>query len=159
MNANNTGDAGLVTLGRAALSNPTDSINGQPTTLMTDKAGRLVVTEGHIRDLVAPQQTNLTGTSETTIVTAAGTSVFVDIMQLIITTTNAAAATLTLKDSTSGTVRAVLNYPNAASVPTTPLILNFNPPLPQATANNNWTLTASVNANGYEVTAVYAKNQ
>ena len=143
---------------RAATANPTNATGGNAVSLMADKAGRLVVTEGNVRELIAVQQTSFSGTGETTIVTAAGASVFADLMTLIITTANTAAATLTLKDSTAGTTRAVLNYPNAASAPSTPLVINFNPPLPQASANNNWTLTASAAAGNVNVTAIYAKN-
>lgn len=108
--------------------------------------------------ILGVQQTTFTGTSETTIVPAGGAGVFNDLMALIITTANTAAATLTLKDATAGTTRAVLNYPNAASAPSTPMVINFNPPLPQAAANNNWTVIASAAAGNVNVTAVFAKN-
>jgi hypothetical protein len=134
---------------RAATANPTNATGGNAVSLMADKAGRLVVTEGTVRELIAVQQTAVSGTGETTIVTAAGANVFADLMSLIITT---------LKDSTGGTTRAVFNYPNAASAPSTPLVINFNPPLPQSGANANWTLTASAAAGAVNVTAVYAKN-
>jgi hypothetical protein len=145
--------------GRAATANPANATGGNLTSVMVDKAGRVVVTEGHVRELVATQQTTISAsTSETTIVTAGAAGVFNDIAQLIITTPNAAAATLTLKDATGGTTRGIFNYPNAASAPSTPLVLTFNPPLPQAVAANNWTLTASANAGTVQITAVYVKN-
>jgi hypothetical protein len=143
---------------RAATANPTNTTNGNMVALMADKVGRAVVATNQVRDLVGVQQTNVSGTGETTIITAGGAGVFNDIVELIITTVNAAAATLTLKDATAGTTRAVLNYPNAASAPGTPLVIPFPTPLPQAAANNNWTLTASANASGFNVTAVFAKN-
>jgi hypothetical protein len=144
---------------RAATANPTNATGGNLVGVMADKAGRLVVTEGHVRELVAMQTTTISAsTSETTIVTAGGASVFADISQISITTTNAAAATLTLKDATAGTTQAVWNYPSAAANPNVPLVLNFPIPMKQTTANNNWTLTASVNAGNFIVNVVYVKN-
>ena len=70
---------------------------------------------------------------------------------LIVTTPNAAAATLTLSDGTQ-TV-AVFDYPNAAVAPAAPLVVNV--PLPQSKANAAWTLQASANASGYHVTAIW----
>lgn len=146
-------------LGRAALTNPTDATDGNTIQLMLDKAGRVVTANGHVRDLVGVQTTAIAAsTAETTIITAGGAGVFNDITQLVITTTNAAAGTLTIKDSTAGTTRMILDYPNAASAPGTPMVIPFNPPLPQSSANANWTITASVNAGHYEVTAIFIKN-
>jgi hypothetical protein len=129
---------------RGATANPTSVTNGQLVAPMTDKAGRLVVTNAHIRDLVASQQTNVAANTETTIVTAGGAGVFNDLVQLIITTAGAAAQTITIKDATGGTTRMILNYPNAAVAPGSPLVLNFDPPLRQAAAANNWTVTQSL---------------
>jgi hypothetical protein len=144
---------------RAAIANPTNATGGNLVGMMADKAGRLVVTPGHVRELVSVQTTTISAsTSETVIVSAPGPSVFADISQISITTTNAAAATLTLKDATAGTTRAVWNYPSAAANPNVPLILDFPVPMPQAVANNNWTLTASVNAGNFIVNVVYVKN-
>lgn len=143
----------------AATTNPTNAVAGNLVGLMADKAGRLVTTGANVRELIGVQQTTIaSGTAETTIVSAGGAGVFNDLTELIITTINAVAATLTLKDATTGTTRAVFDYPNAASAPGVPLVITFNPPLPQAVANNNWTLTASVAAGAIHITAVFAKN-
>lgn len=93
-------------------------------------------------------------TAETTIVTADPNFPNM-LMQLVITSTDAAASTLTLRDGTAGTTRAIYDYPNAAAAPGAPLVVSFNPPLLQA-SNANWTLQASVNAGAYHVMAVYA---
>ena len=103
------------------------------------------------------QQTTIAAASvaETTIVTAdAGFPL--ELHELIITTPNAAAATLTLRDATGGNVRAIIDYPNAAAAPGTPCVVPFNPPLQNA-ANANWTLQASANASGIHVTAVFSR--
>ena len=61
-------------------------------------------------------QTNVSGTGAVTIIPASGSSTESrDLVTLIITTTNAAAATVTISDGTK-TV-AVLNYPNTAAAP------------------------------------------
>ena len=145
--------------GRAATANPTNTANGSTAALMTDKAGRLVVTTSQVRDLVGIQTTAISAsTAETTIITAGGAGVFNDLAQLIITTTNAAAATLTIRDATAGTTRMIIDYPNAAVAPSSPFIVDFAVPVPQAAANANWTAQASVNAGHFEITAVFIKN-
>lgn len=102
------------------------------------------------------QATTISNTAETTIVTAnAGASNLLE--QLIVTTVDAAIATLTLRDSTAGTTRAIFDYPNAASAPGVPFVVNFSPPLYQA-VNAAWTLQASANATSMHVLAVYTLN-
>lgn len=96
-------------------------------------------------------------TAETTLI-AADANFRLDIMGLVITTTNAAAATLTFRDSTGGSARMVIDYPNAALAPSTPFVISFAElPLAQlAGKNNNWTVQASVNAAAFHITAQYA---
>lgn len=104
-------------------------------------------------------QTNVAGTGAVTIVPASGDNdVYRDLVTLVITTTNAAAATVTIKSG--ATTLVVLNYPNAASAPSTPFVLDFcDVPLSQPAANNAWTATASVNASGFNVTAQFIERQ
>jgi hypothetical protein len=94
------------------------------------------------------------GTAETTIVTA-DPNFRRNLVGLIITTPNAAIATLTLRDATGGTVIAILDYPNAASAPGTPLAVTFDPPLQQTAKNSNWTLQASVAAAAIHIVASF----
>src|ERR1700676_1854298 len=111
-----TSDGQLVStdlLARAAVSNPANATDGTIVAVMSDKAGRLVFSEGHTRDNCASQFTSIAAsTAETTIVTAGGAGVFNDLTGLIITTTNAAAATLTFRSTTGGGTIFVLDYPN-----------------------------------------------
>lgn len=103
------------------------------------------------------QQTSIaSGTAETTIVTADPSSRN-NLTSLVITTLNAAVATLTVRDATTGTVKAILDYPDAASLPTAPLVINMDPPWQQTAPNNNWTIQASANVSGYKITAGYVK--
>jgi hypothetical protein len=151
--------SGVFTTGRAATANPANATGGNAVGVMADKAGRFVVTEGNVRELIGVQTTTISAsTSETTIVTAGGAGVFNDISQINITTTNTAAAVLTLKDSTGGTTRAVWNFPATAANPINPFSVSYPIPMPQATANANWTLTCSVNAGNFIVNVVYVKN-
>ena len=106
------------------------------------------------------QQTTIgASTAETTIVSADPATRNL-LTALVITTLNAAASTLTLRDSTGGTTRAIFDYPNAASAPGAPLVVTFDPPLaPTSAVNNNWTIQASVSATGYKVNALFVKEQ
>ena len=105
------------------------------------------------------QQTAISAsTSETTIVTA-DAATRNQLCGLIITTANAAAATLTLRDGSAGTIAGVFNYPNAASAPAAPFVVTFDPPLDPIATNSNWTLQASANASAFYVTAIYKKDQ
>lgn len=143
---------------RAITANPTNSTGGNLVGAIADKAGRLVTTPGHVRDLVGTQTTTISASAaETTIITAGAAGVFNDISALIITWSGTAVATWSLRDATAGTVRAVFDSP--ATVGTAPLILHFPVPLPQTTAASNWTLTASTaTSTGAHIYAVYLKN-
>lgn len=99
-----------------------------------------------------------TSTAENTIVTA-DPNTRNQLVGLIITTTDAAAATITLRDGTAGATAAVLNYPNAASAPGAPLVITFDPPLDPIAKNSNWTAQMSVNAGRTDITALYVKEQ
>lgn len=149
----------LYMAGRAATANPTNETGGDATPLMLDKAGRIVTTLSHVRELVGIQTTNIVAsTVETTIITAGGANVFNDISCLIISTTNAVAATVTIKDAAAGTTRMVFDFPPAAATPADPIVIPFPVPAPQAAANQNWTATVSVNAGSVKITAVFVKN-
>lgn len=99
-------------------------------------------------------QTAVSGTGANTILAASGNAAgYRDLVSLTVTTANAVAGTVTISDG--GKTQLVINYPNAASAPSTPLQLYFDPPLEQSKANSAWTATASANASGYNVTAQY----
>lgn len=107
---------------------------------------------------MAVKTTALAGTGETTIIPfIANGNENHALYGLVITTINAAAGTLTFRDSTGGTVRIVIDFPNAALAPGAPFVffLPYERPLYQAVPNNNWTVQASVNASGYNINAFY----
>jgi hypothetical protein len=74
---------------------------------------------------------------------------------LVITTVNAVAATLTLRDGTGGIVKGIFNYPNAASAPGAPFVVTFDPPLAQNAINSTWTIQASAAAGAINITASF----
>lgn len=150
--------SGATMLGlRAATANPTNATGGNLVAAMADKAGRTVTTLVQVRELMTVGTLAVAATTETTLIAAGAAGVFNDISQLVITTAGAAAQTITIKDATAGTTRAVFNYPNAALAPAAPFIITFNPPIPQAVAASNWTVTQSL-ATACNYTFVYAKN-
>lgn len=110
-----------------------------------------------LRESCPAQQSAPSGTGATTIVSASGTNFrYRDLVSLTITTPNAAASVLTISDGAKNVL--LLNYPNAALAPSTPMQLYFDPPLQQSgNGNAAWTLTPSVNASGYNVTAQYVE--
>ena len=117
----------------------------------------LVMTPVQVRELVTPGAVTVAATAETTLIAAGGAGVFNDIIGLVITTAGAAAQTIAIKDATAGTTRINVNYPNAALAPGAPFSLMFPAPMPQATANANWTVTQSL-ATACNYTFLYAKN-
>ena len=118
---------------------------------MTDKLGRVIVAPGHIRDLVTQQQTAITGTAETTILTAVAAT-FLDISTLVITNAANQATTVTIKDATAGTTRAIFDLAANGGI-----VLNLPVPWKQAVVNNNWTATQT-GAGTIHVFAIAAQN-
>lgn len=137
--------------GVARSGNSATVSDGQQSHIVTDKLGRLVVTVGHVREQVAKSAITLTNTTTaTTIVPAAGASVFVDITHLSITNGSSTATTVTLSD---GTVSMVYNLTAGGGVN-----LNFLPALPATTANTAWTLTCGNAVTSVYCNAIYTKN-
>jgi hypothetical protein len=140
--------------GIAATALPSAATATNTVAPMRDVFGRGVVLPQTVRDLCGVQTTQIaSSTSETTIVTAIA-SVFADITGLQITNQTGTAVTVTIKDSTSGTTRKVYDLAANGGI-----VVHFSPPLPQATVNNNWTATLSVNTVTVDVNVDYVKNK
>lgn len=140
--------------GRAATANPTAVTDGQVVNTMHDKLGKLVAV-GAIRTLKGVQDTTITAsTAETTIITAV-TSVFLDLYGLILANSSATATTVTIKDATAGTTRAVIYVPAGD---TRGFTLPVDSAIPQAAVTNNWTATSSASITSLFVTALYVQN-
>ncbi len=140
----------IMTAGRAT-SSETNVASGDVSYISTDLGGRTITQPFGPRERVAVQQTTITSSAaETTIITAIA-STFNDITCLSITNSSSTGTIATLKDSTTGTTRGIWYIPATGGA-----IIPFPTPLPQATANNNWTLTTASVASIY-VVAQYVK--
>ncbi len=140
--------------GVARSSQPTKVASGDRVNAYFDLVGRIVTTPYVPRELVGRQVTTLTNTtSETTIITAGGANVFNDITHLAITNKSATGTVATLKDGTGGTTAGIFYIPAGSG-----MISNYTVPLPQASANANWTLTLGTSVDSVYVTTAFAKN-
>ena len=102
--------------------------------------------------------TTASGTGATPIIPASGLNFrYRDLVGLVITTVNAAIATLTISDGNKTVF--VLDYPNAASAPSYPLELLFCDIPVQQSGNGNaaWTITPSVNGTSFHITAQWVE--
>jgi hypothetical protein len=143
----------ITTGGLARTSPPTAVSNNQVVNAQLDIYGRAIAMSA-LREQKGIQKTTITSSaSETTIVTADATYKL-DIYRLTIANTSATAATVTIKDSTSGTTRAIYAVPAGQTV-------GFSAPcdsgMIQNAANNNWTATCTSVAS-IEITAEFVKN-
>jgi hypothetical protein len=152
--AHNTIDSGnpVKMGGYAITANPTAVSNGDRANILTDDIGRLVMVNSHARDLVVKQYTQLTSTSEMTILTSGGVGVFHDLTFLALSS-SANNVSVTIRDSTGGSTVWVANLDSENT-----MIMQFNPPIPQATADNNWTAQKSNGGSNVQVLAVAVKN-
>src|SRR6266446_10887428 len=126
---------------RAALTNPTAVSDGQTVGLMSDKFGRLAVTNCHVRDLVTQNQTTITSsTVETTILASGATGVFHDLTYWMVSNASPVSTTVSVKDATAGTTRFIVDLGVGSSSPF-PMVPQV--PILQTVAANNWTATLS----------------
>lgn len=139
----------------ARTANPTAVTDGQVSRLMTDDLGRLVVVSDHVRDLNSTAALTLSATTtETTLISAGGSGVFLDLQVLLILNTSATAVRVDIRDATGGTVRLAVYIPAGDS-------RGFILPgitWPQTTANNNWTAQCSASLSDIRIYAKFVKN-
>lgn len=141
--------------GQARTTNPTAVADADRSNFITDKLGKQVVV-GSIRDLKQNQVTTITSSvSETTIVTAGGASVFLDLYGLIITNTSATAVNVAIKDATAGTTRLNIAVPAGD---TRGFMLPESGAIKQSSANGNWTATSSASVASLIITALTVAN-
>ena len=101
------------------------------------------------------QVTTITGTSETTIVTAGATGVLRDVFLLLIANTSATATVVTIKDATAGTTVMTLAVPAGQTVG---YVVSACDAIKQTTAANNWTATLGTGVTSVFITAAYVEN-
>ena len=140
--------------GLAKTGNPAAVDDGDVVNALHDKLGKRISIPA-LREVKAIQTTTITGTSETTIVTAGGAGVFADLYRLIITNTSATATSVTIKDATAGTTRYVFALPAASTVGFSG---DAGSAAKQASANNNWTATVANAVTSIVITAETVAN-
>jgi hypothetical protein len=101
------------------------------------------------------QVTTITGTSETTIVTAGSSGVFRDLFMLLLTNSSATATVVTIKDATAGTTVMTLAVPAGQTVGYT---LSACDAVKQSSSANNWTATLGTGVTSLFVSAFYVEN-
>ena len=146
--------APVTTGGLAKTGNPAVVDDGDVVDTLHDKLGKLIAIPA-IRVLKAIQTTTITGTSETTIVTAGGAGIFKDLYRLVVTNTSATATSVTIKDATAGTTCYVLALPAASTVG---FSADAGSAAIQSAAANNWTATVANAVTSIVITAETVAN-
>lgn len=131
--------------GKARQSNPATVSDGDRVDAMFDDAGKQVTILNGVRDVVAKGSATLTSTTETTLISAAGVGTFIDIITLIFTNSSSTPTRVEVRDATGGSVILTVSLAGNGGA-----VINLPTPLPQTTANNNWTVKLST-----AVTSVY----
>lgn len=114
------------------------STDGDYQALSVDKLGRPIVTTAP-RGQRAKNAITLTSTTETTLLAAGGASVFHDLTKLIIANTSGTDVRVDFRDATGGSVIFSVFAPAGQTVG----VSAGDDPIPQTTANNNWTAQLS----------------
>lgn len=100
------------------------------------------------------QHTTITAsTAETTVVTADAAKLL-GVYGLVLTNTSASATSVTIRDGSGGTIRAVFDIP---PVDTRGFIGAPDGAMQQAIVNNNWTAQCGTSVTSLEVTVMYTK--
>lgn len=140
---------------RAATALPTAATAGNLTGVMSDKFGRTVIVTGTIRDLVKTQTTTLSNTETEQAIVNAEANVFNDLTALVVTNTSTGTATrIDFRDTTAGTVLFSLFVP-----PGDMRGIAFQRPVPQTTANRNWTAQCAPATTDIIILAVFDRNR
>jgi hypothetical protein len=133
----------------ARTSFPTAVASGDIARLICDDTGRLVVSPFAMRDKIIQDRLVLTGTSETTLISAVA-SQFNDVLFLSMSNSGSADTLVDIRDSTGGTIRLSIFLPQAGGG----AIIPFPVPLGQLTSNNNWTAQLSVASTSVYITSI-----
>lgn len=152
--ASGTTDAGnpVKVGGQARVTFPTAVADGARVNGVFDKIGRQLGI-ANLRTMTGTEVTTISGTTETTIVTAQ-VGFFLDLYGLVLANSGATAATVTIKNGTAGTTACVIHVPAGD---TRSFMLPLDAGLANAAVNANWTATCSA-ATTMNVSAFYVKN-
>lgn len=143
----------VVVAGRAATANPTAVADADVSRIMTDKLGKVIAVSA-VRDLKGVGTQTYTNTTEASFISAVA-STFNDLYGLVLSNSSANATTVTIRDSSGGTTRAVITVPAGE---TRGFMLDAGSALPQATVNTAWTAQCSTGVTTLTVTGFYVKN-
>jgi len=124
--------------GRAATAIPTAVSDGQRVEAQADKFGRFHVGRIDRGLLTKSGVITVSTTTETTLIAAGGTGVFLDLVYLHCENTSTTATRVDIRDATAGTIRDVIECPAAAG--TCGGYVNSLAPFTQTTANSAWTI-------------------
>lgn len=122
-------------------------------TLISDLRSRLLVYGNNPREIADKNIATVTNTTETTLI-AAVASILHDITLLVLSNDGATGVRVDIRDSTGGTVR-LSPYVAAGATVVIPM---GTQPMPQTTANNNWTIQASGSTTSLRVTAMSVRS-
>jgi len=137
--AHGSGDVGVFMLSVRNDANATRaSADGDYQAISTDKLGRQIVTTAP-RGQRVKNAITLTTTTETTLLSAGGASIFNDITKLLIANTSGTDVRVDFRDATGGSVIFSVFAPAGQTVG----VSAGDDPIPQTTANNNWTAQLS----------------
>lgn len=150
-------DAPVTFGGRATNTNLAEmSADGDVVNATFTMQGALVTADAP-RELLGDQQTQLSNTtSETTIITAGGANIFLDLHGLVLANTGATATKVTIRDDTAGTVRAIIMVPAGE---TRGFMLPASSARPQAVANKPWSAQCGAATTAMEITAYFVKRK
>lgn len=131
--------------GKAFTADPTPVASSDRADLYVDTLGKAVNTPLAPRNLAMQGNVTIANTTETTVVAAAGASVFTDISTIIVSNTSTTGVRVDFRDASAGTVRHSIWIPA-----TTTIACNFDDcPLKQTTAANGvWTAQLSATPSG-----------
>ncbi|MNO33052.1 hypothetical protein D3C76_230580 [compost metagenome] len=142
-------DNPILVAGEGRVTQRTTTGDGLISRFVLDKYGRIVVKNGHIREL---QDTStmliLSTTNETTLIPAIATAIN-DITNIVITNTSATDVRVDFRDTTGGTVK--LSVMVRAS--DTKMLPFSNSVLKQTAVNTNWTAQLSAAVTDVRITA------
>lgn len=144
---------GTPTITRAGSSRPLDVIlNGSDGTSMSMDNGRIVIKRGSVNQY--RNTVTLTGTTETTLIPAVSGIRHCLQFLIIYNASSTDRVTLSLRDSTGGTVIPLGGFEPNASGKSPAIPFHFPVSLEQTTANNNWTIQATGTSPNVTIVAV-----
>jgi hypothetical protein len=135
---------------------PTAVTDGQAVDPMCSKGGKLVTDPYGPREMrtVSGLITLSASTTETTLVAAGGSGVFLDLSSIKLCNTSASDARVDIRDATAGTVVDSWFVQAGRCVGQ-----SYPFPIPQTTANNAWTVQSSASVTDLRIKASFAQSK